>query len=516
MNKNIIIPLNVWFLICCFVTVTQAQFRNYGADIQIKNGAFIIAQTKVQNSTNGQITNEGKIFTTDDFVNDNASTLTGGVNAEFEVQKNWLNYGTYNHVGSKVTFSGNEDSQLIAGSHPFFQMNINKSFSKNVLLNSDAVIEKSLLFANDNNKLELHSFNLEVDEQANIISPDEDDYIVTNGTGYLILQAGHFDAGQTYTLPIGYNHYHPISISQNNSTSYDLKVRYLPALYDMGGTGTAMNDVVDGSWEIVETNSNTNLDISLQWNQIDELGNFDRTNCNIVHWNGNNWEAVNSAGNVSGTDPYIASANNLSNTGYFGLMNRSALPLELLTFQAKASNNIDALLFWETIQEKGVSHFELERSKDGKNWKKVAKIDTKIGTTQAKSYQYIDKGVHHLSIPQTFYYRLKILDEDGFYTYSPITTLAFKANNVTDNITVYPNPSQLGVYIAFSEQAITESLNIQLTDVLGRVLHKETFKDIITPHYFTYPLLLPSGTYWLHLKTKDGMWERIQLSILKK
>ena len=63
------------------------------------------------------------------------------------------------------------------------------------------------------------------------------------------------------------------------------------------------------------------------------------------------------------------------------------------------------------------------------------------------------------------YYRLKMLDIDGKFTYSK--TVAIKVNNYFSNALVYPNPTSDILTIKLLEQ-LQENSILQVMDIMGR------------------------------------------------
>ncbi|MCZ2339112.1 MAG: discoidin domain-containing protein [Chitinophagales bacterium] len=89
----------------------------------------------------------------------------------------------------------------------------------------------------------------------------------------------------------------------------------------------------------------------------------------------------------------------------------NTLPLlENNKFDAKA-NGKNVLLTWATSSEKNASHFELQVSVDGKNFKPIAKVKATGNTNSTKEYNYNHFDAFELA--NTLYYRLKSVDVDG-------------------------------------------------------------------------------------------------------
>lgn len=120
-----------------------------------------------------------------------------------------------------------------------------------------------------------------------------------------------------------------------------------------------------------------------------------------------------------------------------GLTADVPLPVNLLSFEV-AKQNRKSLLQWSTSTEINTNRFSVERSADGRNF-------TAIGTTAATNHNY--KTDYNFTDAQPLtglnYYRLKIIDNSGAFTYSPIRRLNFSGDGV--DVIIYPNPVNSGV-----------------------------------------------------------------------
>jgi Secretion system C-terminal sorting domain len=134
------------------------------------------------------------------------------------------------------------------------------------------------------------------------------------------------------------------------------------------------------------------------------------------------------------------------------------LPIELTTFTAKP-NNSTVNLAWQTASEKGNSHFDIERSANGKDWAKIG-IVKGSGTTQQKvDYRFTDEGP--LSILN--YYRLKQVDLDGQFNYSPVVTAVVGKGKLKG---IFPNPTTDKVTLVGND--LTNDDVVTIFDLNGR------------------------------------------------
>ena len=119
----------------------------------------------------------------------------------------------------------------------------------------------------------------------------------------------------------------------------------------------------------------------------------------------------------------------------------STLPVSLMGFSAKKNNkSID--LSWATEVESNLSHYELQRSSDGRSFSTLQSIQSRNSVSKT-NYSYDDsKPLNGIA-----YYRLKIVEVDGSISYSKIVTVQFATGN---SITVYPTLWKKGTTLNIS------------------------------------------------------------------
>jgi len=151
------------------------------------------------------------------------------------------------------------------------------------------------------------------------------------------------------------------------------------------------------------------------------------------------------------------------------------LPLSLSNFEASIKDN-QVELSWETTIELNSSYFNIERSLDAHKF-------TTIGTKNAENnpnghtYDYLDeypqKGLN--------FYRLKIVDLDGKYTYGPV--IQVQLNDEQKTIILFPNPANS--YVVIQHPVNTGEAKLEILDMVGRLIRmievkKGTLQTIIT------------------------------------
>lgn len=112
----------------------------------------------------------------------------------------------------------------------------------------------------------------------------------------------------------------------------------------------------------------------------------------------------------------------------------TALPIELIDFEATVLLDRTVQLQWKTLTELRNDYFLIERSQNGILWESLAEMDGAGTSTNELSYGYDDRK----PITGTSYYRLKQVDFDGQFKFSPIVSVTIDENS--EQLLVYPNP----------------------------------------------------------------------------
>lgn len=173
---------------------------------------------------------------------------------------------------------------------------------------------------------------------------------------------------------------------------------------------------------------------------------------------------------VTDFDPGPGTAFLNYSTGQTYIVNLTAgttLPLTLLGFSG-ASSPTGNLLQWTTTQEMNTSHFDIEWSDDGLKFVKIGTEQAGGYTTSTTEYKYL----HSRPVNGYNFYRLKMVDNDGRYTYSAIIKLSAQISN--SGITVFPNPvtNRLQLNIQASKN---ELIVFHLYSAAGKWVASKTF-----------------------------------------
>ena len=144
-------------------------------------------------------------------------------------------------------------------------------------------------------------------------------------------------------------------------------------------------------------------------------------------------------------------------------INVQVLPLELVSFSGKEEND-QIKLNWQTLQERDVSHFIVEKSSDiPDKFKTIGEVKARGNSDTPQYYSLSDATPSVLN-----YYRLKMVDNTGTFKYSK--TLAFKKSNQSkDIIAFYPNPANDVLNVLLNTNNYNTA-TVSLMDITGRIL----------------------------------------------
>jgi hypothetical protein len=164
------------------------------------------------------------------------------------------------------------------------------------------------------------------------------------------------------------------------------------------------------------------------------------------------------------------------------------LPIYLSIFDGENDGAINRL-FWITEQEVNSSHFEVERSNDGIIFESLGIVVT----NNTNPYEFVDYNI----LSGENYYRLKMIDKDGYFEYSNIIVLN---GNFSIDYSVFPNPfTEYITYTYFSEKS--ENLEIKIFDLLGKSVFYDINNCNLCMNTTTFNLKnLSRGNYILKIK----------------
>lgn len=395
------------------------------------------------------------------------ATLTQAAFSVMHVKGIFTNNGTFyaNASGAITAFSGAVAQTIPGGDYATLAVDggLNKTLGANVTAHA------GFLFTG-NTKLLLGNHTLTLESGARFTGHNASNYIVTNGTGGVRKKSL---GSLGFTFPIGLETSHnPVAVSNDGTLDH------FTARVGNGVHLSYVNDVPQGSaisekgvnrtWYISEdTPGESNAIVTVGWTVADELTSFVRSNCFISHYENNKWDVV--AGTAAiGTNTYYQSRSGITSFSPFAVTNPdSPLPVTLARFDA-VKEGTTALLSWSTTEETNSDRFEVERSINGKVWKKIGTVRANGESKVWADYRFTDEQP---VLSQENLYRLKMIDRvpdhhhEGAFAYSRIRSLKFDSDN---DPVVFPNPVNDRLFV----QDFTRVSGLRIIDVSGKAVYQ--------------------------------------------
>ncbi len=162
---------------------------------------------------------------------------------------------------------------------------------------------------------------------------------------------------------------------------------------------------------------------------------------------------------------------------------------ELGEFKASLINNKEVQLDWQTKNEKNISHFLVERSADGIDFKLIARINGLNNSAPVNNYNYIDKN----PLAGNNYYRIKQVNTSGGFVLSNIEVVKIAA---IPSAELFPNPGNAQVFLRV-ENTVDATVKLFTTNgteipITNNIVNSNLFK--IIPKQ-----TLVRGIYLVHL-----------------
>ena len=189
------------------------------------------------------------------------------------------------------------------------------------------------------------------------------------------------------------------------------------------------------------------------------------------------------------TYTYMVTDGTCIRSGEVSLPAGCPVPVELSDFTATAQEAVIAL-DWKVASEINFNGYELERGLDGVNFEKLAWVQGSENSLEEKEYRYLDTNVKGGIV---YYYRLKMIDLDGSYEYSPVRSA--QIGGKAGDIAAFPNPTSTALSLTINVPN-DDRVSIRFYDTTGKVA-MERVQDINEgDNLLEYNVSnLPSGLY---------------------
>lgn len=169
----------------------------------------------------------------------------------------------------------------------------------------------------------------------------------------------------------------------------------------------------------------------------------------------------------------------------------------------------DVQVGWSAATEINSSSFDIERSVDGANFIKAGTALSN-NNINGSAYSFTDLYAALLLNSGTLYYRLKMIDMDGSFSYSPVVIVKL-GNQQTPTLEALRNPFAGAVTLKLYVDK-TQPVKMSIADLQGKVLMTESRTFATGVHLVTVKNSdqLASGMY-IAIVEVDGVRHAVRL-----
>ncbi|WP_338764918.1 hypothetical protein WAF17_00595 [Bernardetia sp. ABR2-2B] len=358
------------------------------------------------------------------------TTITNGANVSINSNGNSIeNFGTWNddlNLGGGNSFTNNGE---------FSVGFLNLGNSSNFISSTDVSSAGSVNNGNGSTITINGSFSAQSYSSSNnsTLNVTDDFTVATNITNSGDITVG----GSTSAANVNNNGSGSISfgtdtniagnIQNNGDIQFNGDASVGGAVTNNGGSSIVLNDAVVS----VGGTFNNNGDITA-------LGSCGRINIAGASTNNGGGDVGTDGSNVDICDTSSSNGGDFdTNNGNTGpnVTNctcdpNNPLPITLTSFTAKKESNSKVFINWQTVWEMNNEYFQVERSFSGTDFQVITQISSQKNSEEAhkeRNYLFVDdftdSNVDFILPSQNIYYRLKQIDKNGDFSYSPVVTV---------------------------------------------------------------------------------------------
>jgi len=170
--------------------------------------------------------------------------------------------------------------------------------------------------------------------------------------------------------------------------------------------------------------------------------------------------------------------------------NELPLPLVMGNLIGKVAEGYAQLQWFATSENEVIKQMRLEKSMDGMTFELV-KVMVENATVPALNYTFTDENFE-----RSAYYRVAMEGNSGEVKFT--NTVHLKTTGSLPSVIVMPNPTQSTFDLHFQELEREEWLEMQLTDLSGKVIYENHGPAYLMEQYFNrLSNNFPAGTFIL-------------------
>jgi G8 domain len=338
---------------------------------------------------------------------------------------------------------------------------------------------------------------------ATLVGSSSTRFFITNGTGVVTKMIG---GGTSFEFPLSANGttYNGLVVSLNAGDVEEVfSVRVGTAV---NPTTSSSASCVQRTWQINEMKAGgNNANLTFKWVAADHGGTFNAATAAFAfRHNGTSYVA---AANL--TTPSLAggiySASTTAAVSSFSpwiVTSLSVLPIKFEYFTGRRQN-VDHQLSWKLNCETGSEYFEVERSNDGVNFKKIGTVA--ITNDCSTAFDFVDKA----ALTGKNYYRLKLINANGSASFSNVILLLNQKEGY-ELVGLFPNIVKANAQLNISAANKTK-IDVLLLDAQGRLVQQSNQYLVSGLNQIDMNFtMLVSGNYFLKVIAENGAEQTIR------
>jgi len=257
------------------------------------------------------------------------------------------------------------------------------------------------------------------------------------------------------------------------SSSSTFRAEYFPSGYPQRDRAADLFNISGYEhWILDRTTGTGSAYVRLYWEDTTFSKVLQPNTIVVARFDGTRWNnqgGVRTVLGISGTVESISPMTSFSPQTLGTEDQQNPLPLQLIQFNAKKENG-KVTLEWVTASENNTSHFDVQRSSDGLAYEASSRVKAAGNSTVRIKYNADDLN----PIADLAFYRLKMVDLNGDYTYSPIITVSEYGKL---NFELQPNPTTSdAIYLELNNLKVDEQVLVSLEDLQGKQFLQSIFK----------------------------------------
>lgn len=385
-------------------------------------------------------------------------------------------YGNFlMETNATLTLNGTTKVQQLANNDPAANGSDSFTYTNVVLNNALGFMPEDTLVVEDD--LDMSMGMIQTDSLHVLIIGDNATITGASETSYIngpLTKIGRTN-NAPFVFPIGNDDgFAPLEISKVTTNGFTYTAEYVsePPPWGLLDPGSEIDHISDAFyWKFNRSSGSPDVDITLNWTASNSTAIAEPDSMLVVGLNDSDvWENFGNeeSGGSVGFSGYVSSLDSdpppwgITVLTLGSLSPINVLPVELSYFQANKLGD-EVRLHWETVMEENTSHFSVERSADGYHFSNLKAVAAS-GNSQHQNHYNLRDG---FPVNGINYYRLKMVDFGGRYTYSP--TVAVDMSK-TPSYKLIPNPV-MEEYIWLTGPVSNEPNTLEVFGQSGQLLH---------------------------------------------